>query len=1176
MYFDRNRITKEHFKMYKVGKRWVVGSIAMVGLMAGLSIGPPPPAEAATIGEPQVATEGNVGVTSVQEEKARPEKVTATESVVAVAEQADEPQIATNDPTLADTYDDAQEQVDTANDQAAVVNASLTKLQALLNQTDLTSQTDWQATLQSALDDYQQNASDFSDTTAKTQELIAVYQEKINATIREQPNAVKEVTDTETTGTTLADYQELTNDFQQSIAEQVQTVQTNLANYAVSEQVNQVSADLTAAADALNGGLTDTTLSSATLTALKVTYDQAIVAYNAVVVAYNNQTGRQLGIIDADQLPDMTQLLADRKVQEAYDAAVEKYQPVQENIAAYAAAVKTWQAAIAAYNAALVGLQMPVRVTGTELWAAQEAVATAVHRLGELQAAYTAVMTDPNDQAIISAYRSVEEMYPTEFETYDDAQDEYDAVQSQLTKAQNGLADAQIAGRPTTYWEGQIATYTASLAKAQETLTAAEQVIATVIAPQKQPYDALVQSKQAVAQPFTQALTDLQDKLTTWQSAYRDYRAAVMAATVADHNSPDFDQLATDVQDAQLNVQAVLARLTTNQTAYQTALNNYQAALAASGREAKATDGALSDLTTLQTDLNTDFNENVTIMDATPALLAVIKAEFQLQQRIVQVNQIVMAINGDQAMLKSLYTTAYQGDMWTILTDSFQAIGDDLKAKAADYQLAIAGGEMTLSYSDLVTNLEKAQKDYGIGEVTYTYPGVTEVLAQQTTFNTNFTAFAASYQELLAYLATQAPNEKTNAIAVESMENGANLSTDGVPTSLEDIEDGGTSINIYQFFGKDLAYFVGRGAGVSDADLSADKFGNNEWVSINRIDKITATSESGTPYYRVTPAKITELTDLLTVMIIPTFEKDGVTYHLTGVEVPGTGTGIQSEGLKVKTLGDIYTFSTLDPVSELMGMFTGVSVDPNVNHVFAFFYTASPQPGITDHTALSSEKTLPTLKTFTTETLASAGAWESGELTAVSEIPTSPALNQVTDGIGTVMGQYPGGTTVETGFAALMAKQAPMITLAHIRETPTSNPGTTDPETPGDGDQIPEVDPGEKPKDPGETPTSPAKPSESKTTGKTPDQTVSRRQSAKTPSILNGRANGTADWQALQAEANGRVTAGLADLTTARDDTQSATTLPQTDDQTHGIVALIGSLLLALSGLSLIKARKKE
>lgn len=1159
MYFNRNQIVKERFKMYKVGKKWIVGSIAMVGFMAGLSMGPPLTASAATHENPPEEMPGDVSMTTAQERTVKPkegvENATGQDTKQTAALQAATP----SKTTLTESYADAQTQVDTANDQAAAVNASLAKLQALLSQSELTSQTGWQTTLQAALDDYQKKAGAFTDSTAKTQALIAAYQDQIDSTIKDHPNAVKLVTDTETTGTELADYQKLTTDFQQSVIEQVEVVQTNLANYAVSEQVNQVSAGLTKAADALNAGLTDTTLSSADLTALKVTYDQAVVTYNTAVVAFNDKTGRKLGIISDDKLPDMTQLLADRQVQEAYDAANEKYQTIQDDVGTYQKAVKAWQNAVATYNEALAGVKMPARVESTELSTAREAVTAAVNRLADLQAAYSAVMSDPDNQAIVTAYLDVEQNYPTEFDAYTQAQMNYESALTRLTKAQQGLADAQSAGRPTTYFEGQVATYTASLAEAQEKLQAAEQDVTAITAPLKLAYDTLLQNKRSVTDSLAQALTDLQDKITVWQAAYQNYDAAVAEAMAADQTFPDFEQLISEVQDAQTTVKSALAALTTSQAAYQTTLGTYQAALAASGRETKAIDGKLPALAALQTDLDTDFTKNTTIMDATPALLAVIKAEFQLQQRIVQVNQIVTAINGDQAMLKSLYTIAYQGDMWTVLTSSFQAIGDDLVAKAADYQLAIVGGDTGTSYSDLVKNLETAQADYDSGEVTYTYPGVMDVETQQTTFTTAFTTFKTNYQEFVAYLATQAPNEENNATAVKSMKNGANLSTDGVATTVEDVE-GGSTINIYQFFGKDLAYFVDRGAGVTGADLSADKFGTNPLVVIEDAEKIAATSESGTPYYRVSPAKIEELTARLTEMLTPTFEKDGITYHLTGFEVPGTGTGLIAERLKVKALGDIYTFTTLDPISELMAMFTGISTNSTFNHIFAFFYTASPQPGVTDHTALSSESTLPALKTFTTETLNASGAWETGELTTDTEIPTSPAPNDVTDDISTVTGQYSGGETVETGFATLTAKQAPTITLNHIQETSTDHPGTTDPKSPDEGDQTPGVDLSE-------TSTPPSKPGESKTTtGKTADQTARRWQQDKTPTALNDDARGS-DRQVL--------TSGLNELATSREGRQPATTLPQTNEQTPGIVSLIGSLLLALSGLSVIKWRKK-
>ncbi|KRN02578.1 hypothetical protein FD13_GL001801 [Levilactobacillus senmaizukei DSM 21775 = NBRC 103853] len=1166
MYFNRKSITHEHRKMYKVGKDWVVGSIATIGLITGLSVGRPLTASAASEPDPRVEQSDEI-----DGKPAGDPPVIQNKTGEPTSEDLGDP-TATSSASLADTYSDAQEQVDVANGKAQAVNDSLAKLQDLLNAADLTAQANWQENIRAALAEYQSKVSAFGETNAQTQALITAYQAKINETIKDSPNAVKQVTDTETIGDDLVDYQELTANLQKDVAVQVQTVQTNLANYVVSDQVNQASEALTSAATKLNDGLEHPALTSADLIKLKTTYDQALMAYNTAVVAYNDKTGKAMAVISADKNPEITQMLADLQVTEAYSQAVAKYEDFQAKAKDYQTAVSTWQTAMNEYNQALGSLTMPAMASKVELQDARQAVAAAANQMVEVQAAYSKVVQDPQNEAIVSAYLDVYKARLDAVAEQSSVKMDYDKSLAALEKLEEYLAKTQAAGADTTHWEAEIAKKSPSVASNKIRFDEATQVVEAAETAMQEPkavFDDMAKREESVSEAFNRALDDLNTKLAGWQEAYAAYETAITKPVSSESSAPDFKAMATTVLQTQAAVQAALSAMTNSQADYQVTLTAYQTALDKSGRTTvKATDEALPDLAVLQTDLSQKIEDNATVLVATPKLLAVIAAQTALQQRINQINQIVLAINSDQAMLKNIYEAAYAGNIWTVLTDSFQTIGTDLASKAVDYQLAINGDDQVASYAKLIATLKAANADYGITDDAYTYPANDDVTAQYSNFGKNWTGFETAYQEFLDFLAKSAPTEENNATVAARMKDGDYLSTNGVYSATEDDEfdPGGSHVNIYTRYAQGLDNFLGRF--VKDWLLTSDvqsTRSNFVTFDIGSTDTEKATSTTGANYLTVNEDKKAELAELLQGMVLPFYEKNGTVYHLTAFAVPGLGRdGYDSP--RLDSIQDVYTFKSFDPVEEVMAMFTGMNYNTQTNTTFYFLYTASPQPGIDDLTNLTVETTLPSLHPFGEGTLASSGAWSTGSLTAGGTV-TASEPNRVVDSGSTVAGRYAGGEMIDHAFSALSVKQAPIISLNRVTETPAGNPGTVDPGTtdPGNGsldpngDQVPEINPGQPTTSPTESPGGVA----------LPGRTANKGPAGKAVKLTAVRASD--DRLSVQTD-NRQQSANRIRVS----DHSADATLPQTSGQSQGILALIGSLLLALASGSFVKRRHQN
>lgn len=96
-----------------------------------------------------------------------------------------------------------------------------------------------------------------------------------------------------------------------------------------------------------------------------------------------------------------------------------------------------------------------------------------------------------------------------------------------------------------------------------------------------------------------------------------------------------------------------------------------------------------------------------------------------------------------------------------------------------------------------------------------------------------------------------------------------------------------------------------------------------------------------------------------------------------------------------------------------------------------------------------------------------------------------------------------------------------------------------------------------------------------------PGQPTSQRGKTSHPTALTTGEDGTADQLNASAIVSDGIETGAAALVKTNGDRPSKVTtlqavLPQTDEQSHGLLALIGSLLLALSGLSMLKGARRK
>lgn len=1092
MYFNRHQMANVHYKMYKVGKNWSVGLIAGVAVMVGLGMGQAMPAAAATNDPPQAELAEN-GADKV-----------APATVPEATDTNEEPAEPVAESKLEDTYDDAQTQVDEANGKSAAVNESQERLQELLDQADLTSQADWQNQLQKALDEYQQNANSFNDAATKAQELIDAYQAKINDTIKEQPNAVKEVTHPD--GTTGSDYQQAVTDFQAGVTKQVAAVQDSIANYDVSVQVNQVGADLTDAAGELTAALKDLTITDENLQGLKETYDDALTAYNSAVVAYNDQTGGDIAVIKLEDIADWNRVLADRQVQRAYAAANARYRDISEVITAYQNAVSNSRKAIDAYNDAL--RELSKTVDSTDLKTQQQAIVDAIDQVAKAQNDYKDFVNSETNQQIIQDYlTAINEQSP------------------------------------------ELATYQAA-------------------------YEQLNMGKEAILSAANAALANLQGQLVDWQETYQAYLDAVIAAEA--QSLPDFGNLATAVEDQQTVVATAIDGLMTSQDAYQAALTAYQQALTASGQTTQASDNKLPDLSALRQSLEAN--------QSSLAAAETLAADFRLQQRLARLNTIIDVINGEQAMLKTLYNAAFKADTWSVLTQSFSAIGDDLANKATDFAQAINGENGELSYADLLA----ASSDDDA------YPAAKAVADRYQGFADKLTAFKETYDKFVAELAVSAPDEANNQAIAESMRDPKRFSTNGWTTGVEDGSDfdygSGSNISLLFYFGDNLDYFTAPARDHKITNQEVYFFSNGSDSDSNDLEfkfREGESEENGdVPLYAVFSSEKRAETEAVLRNVgpyrkNPYNKEDNQTYYLTGFWSSGQAKD-ESEGWFEQSFPqgeaerqDFYVFTSLDPIAEFMDLLTGTTPDSTHNQHYYFMYTASPK--IT--TNFVDDDALPEVAELTAEI-------STPDELKTADAPVVSAPNGVEQGTITL----PGGAQVETEISTPTLPQAPTVTLNHIQE-PAVNPGTpgVTPTDPGDTQSEnpdagqPDVTPPSATADEGAPATTPIKAPGNDTVANGEVQKlglmaagVKVHQQATSGSDQPVTMGWAGDQQAGRMAANDVRSAEAADALATKASNSAATSLPQTDEQRSGLAAWIGSWLLALAGVSLIKRRKKQ
>lgn len=1098
---------REHRGVSKINNNLILASMATVGVATGVTIN-------------QVTTLAATDDTVVEPVNTQQNDTVEPENTDEQPVKEDNTEDHDTSGNLSDYYEDAQGQVDDANKKADEANNSLSKLQALLNDSTLTSQDNWQDNLQKALEEYKNNAVKFNETTDETQRLINLYQEKINNTIKNPPNAVQQVTDTETTGTELEDYQQLTDAFEKNINEQLQIVQNNLKNYEASDLVNQTSNNLTKAADELNSGINDSTKTSADIVRLKADYDEAVKVYNDAVLAYNDQSGEQMATID--NVPDVDEILSDLKIKEAYDTANSKYGEVQGKISEYNTAVEKWKDAVDKYNSALDS-----QSDDEALKTAQQEVSDAIDSLKDNQNNYINVFSNPDNQKVISDYVNVSKNNPDEYSELNRRQSDYLNKQQSLDDFQYRLQNAKDEGKSEAIIalaEKEVADAEERLNKARDNFNAAKEVVDNIVNPLKQKYDEISEKRKAAVQSYNDSLSDFQDKLTSWQTAYDNY------IKNSDGQLSDLEKAVTTSQDELKNTIEVINN---SQVEYKKALDNYQKVLNENKSNETAVSDELTDLSKLQTDLINELNQNNDLI-----------AESLLQQRITKINNIILAINRDQDTLKEIYNVFDQVRDRETLVDTLQKVSDSLSLKVDDYLVAINGNDDTLSYADLVTNFKKFKTD----SISAPYLEVDDVIKQYDEFNTELTEFK---ENLNTFLDSQIKID--NSSAIESMKDDTKLSTTGQSFSLDEDDGNTATLHMKKKFGGKLEDFIDN-TGIESNSAASILIGNADRI-------IRQNSKNTGSYAEITTEKRNEIKEMLDNELIPIFERKGIQYHLMGIAISTT-----KDGVEIESLNDIYIFTSLDPSQEVMDMFTGTSANSNENSSFDILYTKSPQIGEQDTIDLINDETLPNLETISNVDLDSSSLTSEGVEVVIPEPNEQESVGSATE--------YHGGETIENAFNALDIKQAPKITLNNIKETSgsiddsgTTNPDTPDPEDPENPD-IPDITDPENPDT-----SDPETPNTNDTDN--PEITDSDELNPNDDVNIPSNNNGTVSYEIVYDPQSGRIYDSTTKVSINHQN-DSIEKLPQMGQENKGIWALLGSLLLAISSFSFIDLKKKD
>lgn len=600
-----------------------------------------------------------------------------------------------------------------------------------------------------------------------------------------------------------------------------------------------------------------------------------------------------------------------------------------------------------------------------------------------------------------------------------------------------------------------------------------------------------------------EAIKALNESVATYQDVYEAYQEAVdTQAKIAVNEPVDLTTPQQAVLDAQTKLTTSVAKLQESQMAYQTALANYQASLDEAQVDLKASDSMLSDLTELNDGLTEQFNANEAVMAIASKLPAVKQTETKLQQRINQINGLSIGINHNQEVWQAISDAAAATNTWAHIATSLQTIGDNALAATERYKAAIVGTDAVSSYEALVADYERALTDYNeiaTSPLKNSYAAPDQLATNLKTFSDEMATFDEAFQNLLTSIASNVPNEVNNEQAKESMQTIENLSTDG--------SFSGTIVGIRRFApivvwyeGLNLSGFINN-----DDVIDLNEEGGLELPTLYPKD-LTLVNEAGEPttkeevvegqkyYLQVSDSVLGELEVALRRNLPAAYVgENGKLYRLTGLIVPGNmyaKDGSPIDQLAAPTdLSDFYTFTTTDPISELMGMFKGFSTYAQNQPSFKFYYVADDQnvKQVTDSTGTTkniSKITLPSVETIQdlTNTETDLAVATKGGLPIVS------APNEVE--VPTAM-TYLSGAQISTDLTLGQIDQAPILTLNKVTQptTPTDPTDTLEPDT----DPVPPIypsvtpEPETEPTDPTEVPDSDTDPTDPDTAPETTD-----------------------------------------------------------------------------------------
>jgi LPXTG-motif cell wall-anchored protein len=420
------------------------------------------------------------------------------------------------------------------------------------------------------------------------------------------------------------------------------------------------------------------------------------------------------------------------------------------------------------------------------------------------------------------------------------------------------------------------------------------------------------------------------------------------------------------------------------------------------------------------------------------------------------------------------------------------------------------------------------------------------------------------------------------------------FSTNGWTTGVEDGSDfvygSGSNISLLFYFGDNLDYFTAPARDHKITNQQVHFFTNGSDSDSNDLEfkfREGESEENGdVPLYAVfSSEKRAEIEAVLRNVgpyrKNPYNKEDNQTYYLTGFWSSGQAKD-ESEGWFEQSFPqgeaerqDFYVFTSLDPIAEFMDLLTGTTPDSTHNQHYYFMYTASPK--IT--TNFVDDDALPEVAELTVEI-------STPDELKTADVPVISAPNGVKQETITL----PGGEQVETEISTPTLPQAPTVTLNHIQESAT-NPGTlgVTPTDPGDSQSEnpdagqPDVTPPSATADEGTPTTTPIKAPGNDTVANGKVQKLGLKaagvkvhQQATSGSDQPVTTGWAGDQQAGRMAANDVRSAGAADALATKASNSAATSLPQTDEQRSGLAAWIGSWLLALAGVSLIKRRKKQ